>query len=63
MITLKMEEILNHFYEISGMDVAIINTNNVIIAAAIPRRSTALTFTNLRRVWISAPNRTDSIGK
>lgn len=32
MSTTKLEELLNHFYEISGMDIAIINRNNVIIA-------------------------------
>ena len=32
MNTLKLEEILQSFYEISGMDVAIVNSKNKIIA-------------------------------
>ena len=46
MRTLKLEEILQSFYEISGMDVAIVNSKNKIIAR---RYSGALYCTNIHK--------------
>ena len=46
MITLKIEDILQSFYEISGMDIAIVNSRNKIIAR---RYSGALYCANIHK--------------